>query len=271
MERRQDDLLSIGRFAVATGLSRKALRLYAELGLLAPAHIDRWTGYRYYGPEQLRPARLIRLMREMEMPLGDIRRVLDAPPDVAERLIAAHEHAFAERLERARQVGRQLMQTIRPEEKAMTLNVETRELAPQQVVSVEGHVLVGKLDDFIRSQIEQLAAFVTAQGGQVSGPPLGLYHGQVNQQDDGPVEVCLPAEGMFRAEGNVRIRMLPGGHGAVAVAEGEYTHFPKILEAYDAGYDWIVRHGHKMVESPREVWVGWPENDGPFEIVWRYE
>ena len=79
------------------------------------------------------------------------------------------------------------------------------------------------------------------------------------------------AEGAFRAEGDVRIRLLPGGWAAVALAEGEYARFPKILEAYDAGYDWIVRHGHKMVESPREVWIGSPESDGPFEIVWRYE
>lgn len=271
MERQHDDLLSIGRFAAATGLSRKALRLYAALGLLAPAHTDEWTGYRYYGAEQLHAARLIRLMREMEMPLGDVRRVLAARPDEAERLIAAYERAFAGRLARARQVGRQLIQTMRPEEQAMTLKVETKELAPQQVVSVEGHVQVGELDDFIRRHIERLAAFVAAQGGRVNGPPLGLYHGPVNDQDDGPLEVCLPAEGAFRAEGDVRIRLLPGGWAAVALAEGEYARFPKILEAYDAGYDWIVRHGHKMVESPREVWIGSPESDGPFEIVWRYE
>lgn len=271
MERRQDDLLSIGRFAAASGLSRKALRLYAELGLLAPAHTDRWTGYRYYGPEQLSAARLIRLMREMEMPLGDIRRVLAAGPEEAARLIAAHEQALAGRLEQVRQVGRRLIQTIRPEERKMTLNVETRDLAPQQVVSIEGHVLVEELDSLIVRSLEQLTAFVTAQGGVVSGAPFGFYHGPVNHQDDGPVEVCLPAEGAFRAEGDVRIRVAPGGSAAVAIAAGEYASFPKILEAYDAAYDWIVANGGRMVESPREVWLNPPVSNGPFEIVWRYE
>ena len=100
MERPTDDnLLSIGRFARETGLSPEALRLYAELGLLAPAHTDRFTGYRYYGREQLRAAALIRLMRRMEMPLRDIRQVLAAAPSEAERLIARHERAFADRLE----------------------------------------------------------------------------------------------------------------------------------------------------------------------------
>ncbi len=272
MERRQDDLLSIGRFAAASGLSRKALRLYAELGLLAPAHTDRWTGYRYYGPEQLDAARLIRLMREMEMPLGDIRRVLAAAPDEAQRIIAAHERAFAGRLQQVRQVSQQLIQSMRPKESDMTtLAVATRQLAPQQVVSIERHVLVGELDNTLLQCIEQLRAFVNAQGGTISGAPLGLYHGPVNHEDDGPVEVCLPAEGAFWATGDVRIRVLPGGPAAVVTVANEYASFPKILKAYDAGYDWIVTNGHQMVESPREVWLSPPESDGPFEIIWRYE
>ena len=42
-------LLSIGAFAQATRLSPKALRLYDELGLLRPARVDEWTGYRLTG------------------------------------------------------------------------------------------------------------------------------------------------------------------------------------------------------------------------------
>lgn len=60
MERLTDDtLLSIGRFARETGLSPKALRLYAELGLLVPSHTDRFTGYRYYSRDQMAAAALI--------------------------------------------------------------------------------------------------------------------------------------------------------------------------------------------------------------------
>lgn len=152
-----------------------------------------------------------------------------------------------------------------------TLPVETRELMPQQVVSIEGQVLVGELDNFIVHSLARLRAFISDQGGTISGPPLGLYHGPINHDDDGPLEVCLPAEGAFRAVGDVRLRVLPGGPAAVVVAEGEYGVFPRILEAYDAGYDWIIQNGHQVVESPREVWVGDPVSQGPFEIVWRYE
>jgi DNA-binding transcriptional MerR regulator len=271
MARTNDDLLSIGRFARITGLSLKALRLYAAMGLLSPAHTDPFTGYRYYDPEQARPANLIRLMREMEMPLGEIRRVLVADPAEAERLIHTYELAFAERLAQVRDTGRSLKLMVRPQENAMSLQVESRELKPQQVVSIEGHVLVSDLDDFIVDTLTRLESFVKGQDGQVTGPPLGLYHGQINDEDDGPIEVCIPAEGSFRATGDIRIRELPGGRAAVVVAQGEYAAFPKILEAYDAGFDWITRQGFQCIESPREVWLGNPQSEGPFEIVWRYE
>ena len=45
-----ENLVTIGRFAEAARLSQKALRLYAESGLLEPAWVDPGSGYRYYSP-----------------------------------------------------------------------------------------------------------------------------------------------------------------------------------------------------------------------------
>src|SRR5512138_1612555 len=74
----RDNLLAIGAFADAAQLSLRALRLYAELGILTPSHVDPVSGYRYYHAMQLQRARLIRLLRRIEMPLATIRRVLAA-------------------------------------------------------------------------------------------------------------------------------------------------------------------------------------------------
>jgi PPM family protein phosphatase len=70
-------LLTIGAFAKASRLSPKALRLYDELGLLAPARVDPVTGYRLYAPEQLERARLVAWLRRLGMPLARIRDVCD--------------------------------------------------------------------------------------------------------------------------------------------------------------------------------------------------
>lgn len=96
-------LLSTGEFARASGLSRKALRLYDELGLLTPAQVDPDTGYRFYDPAQLEQARLVAWLRRLGMPLATIRLVSTLPPAAAAKELAAYwERAEAEAAARRR-------------------------------------------------------------------------------------------------------------------------------------------------------------------------
>jgi serine/threonine protein phosphatase PrpC/DNA-binding transcriptional MerR regulator len=82
-------LLTIGSFARASRLSPKALRLYDELGLLPPAHIDPASGYRFYDPAQLEQARLVAWLRRLGMPLARIRVVCGLAPAAAADEVAA--------------------------------------------------------------------------------------------------------------------------------------------------------------------------------------
>src|SRR6201747_2149305 len=82
--------MTSGAFARASGLSRKALRLYDELGLLHPAQVDPVTSYRFYGPGQLEQARLVAWLRRLGMPLAQIRAVSTLPPAQAATELAAY-------------------------------------------------------------------------------------------------------------------------------------------------------------------------------------
>jgi DNA-binding transcriptional MerR regulator len=64
-------LVSIGEFARLSRLSPEALRLYDELGLLLPAHIDPDTGNRWYAATQLDQARLVASLRRTGVPLEE--------------------------------------------------------------------------------------------------------------------------------------------------------------------------------------------------------
>ena len=90
----QSEFIQIGAFGRITQLSRKALRLYDQLDILSPAYIDPESGYRFYGNEQIRSARFIRLMREADIPLTTIRRVLAATPTKAEQIITDYLDDF---------------------------------------------------------------------------------------------------------------------------------------------------------------------------------
>src|SRR4051794_32355123 len=74
------DRMSIGDFARATNLTPKALRLYDEMGLVRPAEVDEYSGYRYYRADQLGRARLVARLRLIGMPLDRIRVLADRAP-----------------------------------------------------------------------------------------------------------------------------------------------------------------------------------------------
>ena len=83
--------LTVGDFSRITHLSVKTLRHYHEVGLLQPATVNPSTGYRYYSGEQVPTAQVIRRLRDLEMPVSEVKAVLDAPDAVARNaLIAAH-------------------------------------------------------------------------------------------------------------------------------------------------------------------------------------
>jgi DNA-binding transcriptional MerR regulator len=96
-------LLSIGQFARASGLTAKALRHYDAVGLLAPAFVDPASGYRRYGADQVDTARLIRRLRGLDLPVAEVRRLLDlyaADPGAMTDALVAHRRRLVARVTR---------------------------------------------------------------------------------------------------------------------------------------------------------------------------
>ena len=83
--------VAIGNFSRMTQLSIKMLRHYHDLGILVPAAVDPVSGYRYYTVDQVPVAQVVRRLRELGMPLTEIKAVLQAA-DLSSRndLILAH-------------------------------------------------------------------------------------------------------------------------------------------------------------------------------------
>lgn len=72
------------------------LRHYHEIGLLEPASVDSTTSYRYCAHDQIPQAQVIKRLRDLDMPLADVKAVLDAR-DAVERNVLIAKHL--ERLE----------------------------------------------------------------------------------------------------------------------------------------------------------------------------
>src|ERR1700685_2906104 len=82
--------MTIGEFSRRAQLSLKALRLYERLGLLRPVAVDPGNGYRRYHESQLYTARLIIMLRLLDMPLSEVGRVVSASGSEAAELIDAY-------------------------------------------------------------------------------------------------------------------------------------------------------------------------------------
>src|SRR5512134_3201567 len=96
-----ENLLPIGRFSKMTRLSVKALRHYDELGLLVPAVVDSFSGYRYYTYSQANRAEAVRILRGLDMPLDQVRELLESDdPDVTRKHLELHRANLRDRRER---------------------------------------------------------------------------------------------------------------------------------------------------------------------------
>src|SRR5690606_26142543 len=227
---RDDANLTIGQFGRLSQLSRKALRLYEDRGLLIPARIDPFSGYRYYTRAQVATARRIRLLRLMAMPLEGIARVLalweeDAP--AAQWLVRNHLSALEKQLTAVQLAARLLLEEMSPEkERQMSFTFAEQEMPAQMVASIRRHITVPAYHEWLMTALRQLWSHIETAGAEAAGDPVALYYGPVNEEDDGPVEICVPFRGTVMPKGEIRVRELPA-HKAVQVRTyGEYNQYP---------------------------------------------
>ena len=71
--------MQIKEFAEYTGVSVRTLHYYDEIGLLVPAYVDEFSGYRYYDENSLLRMQEILFYRELDFSLKNIREILSAP------------------------------------------------------------------------------------------------------------------------------------------------------------------------------------------------
>ena len=69
-------MIKIGDFSKISQVTVKTLRYYDEIGLLKPAQIDHYTGYRYYSFDQLPRLNRILALKDLGLSLEQIAQVL---------------------------------------------------------------------------------------------------------------------------------------------------------------------------------------------------
>ncbi|MEU8876872.1 MerR family transcriptional regulator [Streptomyces javensis] len=267
--------LTIGEFSRITHLSIRTLRRYHEQGLLVPAEVDPATGYRYYAPAQARPALTIKRLRELDLPLPDLRRFLEAESagegaaglgatgcDAAglgatQQIVAAHLRRLEDRLGRTQRAVQALRELLDPQaQRAVSLEV----LPPQRVLAVSLDVPPGAELSWYDAAMRDLDAAV---GRRPVLPPGGRYEHTIFTEGHGRATVYLPAEPPLPpgASDAVRELHLPQRTAAVATHCGPHDDLDL---TYAAVGTFATRNGLRSADLVEEIYlVGPRDTDQP--------
>ncbi|TDC42837.1 MerR family transcriptional regulator [Micromonospora sp. KC213] len=246
-----DDMLP-GEFGAATRLSPKALRLYAEQGLLVPAGVDPVTGYRRYHRDQIPRGRLIARLRTLGLPLGRIATLLALSPQARQAELRAWLAAQEIQLRRRRE----LIEVLDAAASPVTAAPRLRTRPQRKLLCQERRVRVGELDAFVVQAQERIRSRLRAVGLPDAGPTLVHFHGFVTHDSDGPVEVAVPFSGSVEPVDDLRVRLSPAGTDAYLPVAQADAGFPDILRAYDALEAWMDANRLVCLAGPVEIWPG---------------
>jgi len=253
-----EPLLSIGAFARRSRLSMKALRLYDRLGLLTPAHVDRASGYRRYRESQLVTARQIVVLRRLDMPLAEVARVVSAPGGRGAELLTSYWDAVERRVAAQRALVALLrLGLLGGEGRVEAFEIRMREVPEQLVLTEQRHVRLDELAGWLRPALERLSGAARRYGGAV-GERFAVFHGEVSEDSDGPVEVCVPIGLAHEGSSEAAMRRAPAHREAYVRLTKAQFEFPQILSAYDAVEQWAGPNGLAVAGPPREVYLADP-------------
>lgn len=207
-------LVTIGDFSRASHLTVKTLRHYHEAGLLEPSEIDPGTGYRYYSVDQLPVAQVIRRLRNLRMPVPEVKAVLAAhDADARNRLIAEHLDRLESELAQTRVAVSELRDLLDPQ---APHPIEHRTVPPTPAIAIQETVDREDLFAWWQGAIGELTATAAAHGLRRTGPPGGLFDDELFHHGRGPATVYLPCDGAARTVGRIVPLVIPGAELAVA-------------------------------------------------------
>jgi DNA-binding transcriptional MerR regulator len=230
-------LVTIGVFSRMTHLSIKTLRHYHDLGLLEPAAIDPFTGYRSYDTSQVPAAQVIRRLRDLTMPLDQIRAVL-AAPDVGARNqeINAHLDRMERQLTQTQSAVRALRALLAgPVQPA----VELRTIPAVTALAIEGVVDAAEMAGWAVAALDGLSAAMAGTGLAPAGPPGALYPPDFYELERSETTLFVPVQGGDAASGTrpalppgrARWQQIPAIEAAVIMHEGPFDDIDRTYGA----------------------------------------
>ena len=237
-------MLKIGEFSKLSRVSIRMLRHYDDIGLLKPAEIDSFTGYRYYREEQLFAVGRITSLKDMGFSLADIVRILDDYDDreKMEKYLSERQRELS-KLSEDTQYKLMLLDTARKrlrKEQTMSFDVTVKTIPERYAATVQ--MVVPHYEDesmlwgTMMSECHNLVP---------SDPCLAAAEFLDDEYKEENVEIVawMTVNGSYSDTEHVKFKTLPAVKVASCVIRGSYD---QMGEAYATVASWIKANGYTM-------------------------
>lgn len=258
------ELLPIGRFARLTGLTVRAVRHYGELEILLPAYVDPSTGYRYFAPDQIADALLIKRLRSVELGLDDIRAVIERDdPSFTRARLVRHRAKMAELAATTEQILATLQRFIEGEEELVPSaardikdDVQIKEVPACPVLVIRERAALDAAPEVILGAFQEIGEFLEQAGARPASTPLLICP---YPDEDGlmELEIACPIEAEIAGRGRIENATLPACTVVAYVHRGAYDELDRSYRALET---LLLRQRRELAGAPREIYLTRPQD-----------
>jgi effector-binding domain-containing protein len=237
-------MFKIGEFSKLVRVSPRMLRYYEQNGLLMPAEVDRFTGYRMYTVEQMPLLSRITQLRDMGFGVDEIKALL---PNYTDRAVMreavsrkqteiqgaiAAEHI---KLKKIAAISGRLMEVN------MIYDIELKSFPAEKVLSLREIVPTPEREPELW---EKLAAYVKERKIDAAEVGYSIYHDEDYKETDVDIEIAVTVSKFGTSEGNYKFTELPAIPSAATVRfSGSYEGYNEAIEKLVA---WVESNGYTM-------------------------
>ena len=243
----------IGMFSKLGKVTVKTLHHYDETGLLAPAHVDDFTGYRYYTTDQLFRLNEIVALRQMGFSIAEITAIIDGR-DVAGIL----ERRKTELENEAQTVTDQLFRlnhyiSERKEEKSMNYQAVIKEIPAYTVYSAKytlpNYAALNEIMPALGEKVENMNPGIKCVE---PGYCFNVYLDDEYKDTDINVEICEAVVSKGKDGDGIVFKEIPAITAVSVLHRGAYE---KIGAAYAYATKWAEQNGYKITDNVRESYI----------------
>ncbi len=257
-------MFSIGEFAKHGRVSVRMLRHYDAIGLLPPARVDPFTGYRSYQADQLSQLNRIIALRDLGFGLDQIAELLAEQLDLPQlwgMLRLRQAELQAELAAGTARLGRiEARLRIIESEGQMPENEVVIKSLPTLRVAELTDVAAGFHPEAIGPVIQPLCAELgrrlASSQLQPTGPLVAYYEQTTDVDDQVVVHAALPVTGHHRAEDGLAVLELLGCEQAATIVH--HGSMDNVLGTLSVLARWIEANGYADAGAPRELYLECP-------------